>query len=144
MFGRTAIFLALVAGLLTLSLSGVATADDGRGYPFCQWAGPLHFRSYYNGYYGYYSGYTLESVPYFVANPPVYYGYSMLVPRGPGFTTVNYGDPAASQAQHVEPLMVINPYYKKGGADAPVSPKPAAPKATGTQPLTIPNPYVLR
>jgi hypothetical protein len=105
---------ALVAALLIVAASS-ARAYDAYRY----WAGPAYVSDSY--------GYSTESVPYYVRNPPVYYGYSMLLPVGEGFTMRSYS-PDAAQTLSVRkpPLLLVNPYVTAAADSKPSKPKPAA------------------
>ena len=61
-------------------------------------------------YWGVSQGYVDDFVPYYIRHPPVYYGYSMLLPQGPGFTIRSYSPEAEVSVQSQPPLVLTNPY----------------------------------
>jgi hypothetical protein len=71
--------------------------------PLCQW-----------------DGYCLDSVPYYVSHPPIYYGYSMLRPVDPWYPF----RPAPVVVYEVQrpapqPKMIINPFVERSAKPEP-------------------------
>lgn len=129
----------LLAALLA-GITQTASAYD----PYQYWAGPAYVSDWYP---------LLEHGPYFTYFPPVYYGYSLLLPKGDGFTMRSYS-PDADPARRppAAPLLVKNPYVKAGPAEAKAGKeKPASKQGAKvrkaswnaeTAPRPTANPYV--
>ena len=97
---KSSLVLVLFALTALAMAPGTASAQYCGNSPYAYWAGPLSAPS----------NYTLDYVPYFVRFPPVYYGYSMLLPQGEGFTTRSYSPNRELIAEPQSPLVLANPY----------------------------------
>jgi len=82
-----------------------------------------------------YDGYASDYVPYYVRNPPVYYGYSILRAVPPTFLPPPSGIVQQS-TQTPQPVLIINPYVQPQAGSPPSAEKLARAQAT------IRNPYV--
>lgn len=84
--------------------------------PYQYWAGPAYVSDWYP---------LIEHGPYFAYRPPVYYGYSLLLPQGEGFTMRSYNPDAERQRrQPAAPLLLKNPYVQAGPAEKSGQKKP--------------------
>ena len=105
----------LQAILLAALLSGVAQGAWACD-PYQYWAGPAYVSDWYP---------SVEHGPYFAYRPPVYFGYSLLLPKGEGFTMRSYSPEAERQRlQPAAPLRLKNPYVQTGPAEKEGKPKP--------------------
>ncbi|MDZ4782269.1 MAG: hypothetical protein SGJ19_18645 [Planctomycetia bacterium] len=90
--------------LVALAVSAPAASAVAQG---CGWG----------GYYGGYSLYSRESIPYYAQNPPVYYSYP--VPRTYGWSPYAY--PPGTMTPELDlpvapaPTTYRNPFYKPEG-----------------------------
>ncbi len=119
-------FVVMVVGL---QMAGEADAC-GCGYG---WS-PYGYQWVYSPSYAY----SQDDVPYYVANPPFHYGWSILRPlQRPQYTCdTSSSQPAASPAPPSPPLRLVNPYVT-----GKVSAAPATTQLT-VAPLRIKNPFV--
>ncbi len=81
-------------------------------------------------FYGY-TPFTVDSVPYYISHPPVYYSHSILRPVDPWYAIrpeVVVVQPAP------QPLLVVNPYV--------VTPEVIPTPKVSVKPLRIKNPYL--
>ena len=117
----------VVASALFLVVALLGCPDKARSQvcdasPYSYWGG------YPWQYVGY--GYLDDAVPYYIRHPPVYYGYSMLLPLGDGFTTRSYGSQNFETASPSRPpLVVMNPYlatapHQLGGSSPETAAEP--------------------
>jgi hypothetical protein len=104
-----------------------ASAQYNAGNPYAYWSGLLTATS----------GYVGDYVPYFVRYPPVYYGYSMLLPQGDGFTTRSYSTNPEFVSEPRPPLIVTNPYLAPESART-ISLRPVAHAARIKNPFLLP------
>jgi hypothetical protein len=119
-----------ILALFTLAALAIgpraASAQYYAGNPYAYWSGQLNLPSTY----------VADYVPYFIQHPPVYYGYSMLLPLGEGFTTRSYSSNREFVSEPQPPLILTNPYLAPDHAAA------ISLRLTG-QATRIKNPFIL-
>jgi len=122
---------AKLLGLLAVVTLSVAASDSAQAqYGWGGWGG------YGGGYPGMnYSIYTMDRVPHFALNPPVY--YSQPVSRSYGVSPFPYPSTILHQ-RPVQQVTIENPYVGDDVAALPAN----VPAAKKPEPLLIRNPYV--
>jgi len=132
-------FLGILSLLATVAVVAAPSDASACGYGWWPSPGPFCYQWVYTPYYAY----SQEDVPYYVAHPPVHYGWSILRPvERCGFEDVRqkYLFEKAPLPPS-PPLRLVNPYLS--GTAKSVAETASVTSQAKAGPLRLKNPFVL-